>query len=212
MYEKIFKRTLDIIVAAVLVFVTLPITIAVAIAIKIETPGPVFYRQKRTGRYGEQFTFLKFRSTPPHNSVYDTSKKDTFTEVGKFIRRYSLDELPQLLHVLSGKMSLIGPRAWIPEYYDHMNDNQRRRNDVVPGITGLAQARGRNAISINEKINNDLEYVENISLRQDIKVIYLTLSTMFEKDTLEIGKHGISDELDVLRNQHGDAAAEGGAS
>ncbi len=178
-----------------------PFFIIIAAIIKLDSPGPVFYRQLRTGLHGKDFVCLKFRSTPPHNSVHDKSKDDEFTVSGKFLRRFSLDELPQFIHVIRGEMSFIGPRPWIPDYYKHMTAEQRRRNDVRPGITGLAQAYGRNNLSIHEKIAYDLEYVDNISFREDLKVIFVTIKTIFDHEAAHMGKSGIHDELDILRRQ-----------
>jgi lipopolysaccharide/colanic/teichoic acid biosynthesis glycosyltransferase len=136
------------------------------------------------------------------NNVRDLTKQDEPTRIGATMRRLSIDEIPQLINVLHGDMSFIGPRPWIPEYYDHMTDTQRQRNDVRPGITGLAQAYGRNSLTINQKIKYDLEYVHDISLREDIKIIFITLKTMFDKSTNEMGKNAINSELDVLKRQH----------
>ena len=99
-------------------------------------------------------------------------------------------------------MSFIGPRPWITDYYDNMNEKQRHRNDVLPGITGLAQAKGRNNISINEKINYDLEYVKNYSFRQDVKIVFLTIKTVLSKEVADAGKNTIQNELEDLKTQN----------
>ena len=135
------------------------------------------------------------------NNVYDSTKKDEVTRVGRLIRKISVDEIPQLINVLKGDMSLIGPRPWLPEYFANMNERQRRRYNTRPGITGLAQASGRNALTIFEKIEWDLRYVNEITLIRDLKIIYLTLKTMFDESTLEIGKGGIAKELRELKEQ-----------
>lgn len=202
MYEKYIKRVLDFTFALILLILTLPITLLTSIAIKLESPGPVFFKQKRSGINGQLFTLMKYRSMSACNDVYDTSKKDEVTRVGAFIRRFSIDELPQLLNILRGEMSFVGPRPWIPDYYKNMNKQQRQRYNVKPGITGLAQARGRNALSIHEKISSDIEYVQKVSFHNDIGIALLTLSTMLDKSTLDAGKEGIKEELDTLRGQH----------
>ena len=128
------------------------------------------------------------------------------TKVGKFIRKTSLDELPQLFNILKGDMSIIGPRPWIPEYFELMTDEQRRRCEVLPGITGLAQACGRNNISVLEKIKYDLIYVDKISLFMDVKVIFLTIKTVLSKDGAEMTKSGVKQELaDLRKNKNKEA-------
>lgn len=200
-YEKYGKRILDVSISSGILLVASPISVVVAAAIKLDSPGPVLFEQQRSGLNGKPFKLMKFRSMTARNDVYDSSKRDEVTRVGKFIRRTSIDEIPQLINVVRGEMSLIGPRPWLPEYFASMNPDQQRRYDVRPGITGLAQARGRNALGIIDKINCDLEYVENISLVGDIKIVLLTLRTMFDESSLDIGKHGIQNEIDFLKSQ-----------
>ena len=199
---KYFKRLLDIVLAiAFLLIFTIPMII-IAIAIKLDSKGPVFFKQDRTGKNGKIFKLYKFRSMPVENDVRDFSKEDQHTRVGGFIRKTSLDELGQLINIAKGEMSFIGPRPWIPEYYENMNEEQRHRCDVLPGITGLAQCKGRNNITINEKINYDLEYVKNFSFKQDIKIIFLTIKTVFREDGADAGKSTIQNELECLKNQY----------
>lgn len=212
MYERFGKRILDVILALAILFVAIPIIVAVSAAIKLESRGPVVFTQQRTARGGGNFKLYKFRSMTSDNDVRDLSKGNQITRVGKLIRATSLDEIPQLINVLKGDMSFIGPRPWIPEYYRHMNEEQRHRVDVRPGITGLAQARGRNTLTINAKINYDLEYVNDISLKEDVKVIFLTIAAVFEKSEDTIDKHGIENELAVLREQDCEVLSGSGAS
>jgi len=202
MYQRYIKRLLDITFASIMLIAALPITLMVSALIKIESNGPVVFTQKRTGLYGKVFNLRKFRSMAHDNNVRDVTKQDQLTRIGKIIRSLSLDEMPQLVNVLRGEMSFIGPRPWIPEYFEHMTTKQRQRNCVLPGITGLAQAFGRNSLTINQKINYDLEYVKDISFKEDVKIIFITLKTMFDKSTHEIGKSGIHSELDILKKQH----------
>lgn len=204
MYERFIKRALDFAGASTILIVTSPVFIVIAIVIKLTSPGPAIFKQERTGLNGEVFTMRKFRSMAKDNNVNDVTSGDKVTKIGKILRATSLDELPQLINVVLGDMSFIGPRPWIPTYYEHMNENQRRRNNVRPGITGLAQAYGRNSLSIHEKINYDLEYVDNMSLRGDVKVIFVTVKTLFDHEAHELGKGGIHEELNVLRSQNGE--------
>ncbi len=198
---KYVKRILDLVLALICIIVfTIPMII-IAIAIKLDSRGPVFFKQERTGLHGKSFKLYKFRSMVVDNDVHDFSKEDKHTKVGNFLRKTSLDELGQLINIIKGDMSFIGPRPWIPDYYDAMNEVQRHRCDVLPGITGLAQARGRNNITIFQKINYDLEYVENFSFKEDIKVVFLTIKTVLSKEGADAGKNTIHNELEELRNQ-----------
>ncbi len=200
MYVKL-KRILDIIMASIaLIIFAIPMLI-VAIAIKIEDGDPIIYKSQRMGKGQKIFYVYKFRSMKTKRKELDgkLTHEQMVTKVGKFIRKTSLDELPQLWNILKGEMSFIGPRPWIPEYYDWFTTNQKRRADVLPGITGLAQAKGRNGISIFRKVNYDLEYIENMSLKLDIKVIIETIKTVFLKTDAEITEQGIKRELLELK-------------
>ena len=199
---KYVKRLLDIIISlsALLVF-SIPI-ILISIMIKKEDKGPVLFKQTRTGYKGKEFKLYKFRSMPIDNDVLNNKSENKLTKIGTFIRKTSLDELPQFINILKRDMSLIGPRPWIVEYYNNFTDEQKKRVDVLPGITGLAQATGRNNITIFEKINYDLEYVKNYSLLMDIKVIFLTIKTVLSKTGVEISKSGIHEELKELHDNY----------
>lgn len=200
MYRYV-KRFLDLVMAIILLVICFIPIIIITIAIKIEDGGPLFYKQERTGKNGKIFILYKIRSTPPQNDIHDFNKADVFTKVGKFVRKTSLDELGQLINILKGDMSFIGPRPWIPDYYEAMNEEQRHRCDVTPGITGLSQCKGRNNLSIFQKINYDLEYIHNFSFKQDIKIIFLTIKTVLSKDGVDAGKQTIHDEIELLKTQ-----------
>ena len=132
----------------------------------------------------------------------NTKCEDQYTKVGKLIRRTSIDELPQFINVFLGQMSFIGPRPWIPQYWQNMNEMERGRTKVRPGITGLAAARGRNGLTIFEKIDYDLEYVENYSLWMDMKVIVYTFRQVFVGEEVDAGKAGIHDEIKELKTRN----------
>lgn len=193
------KFMFDRLLAIFGLIVASPLMLLIAIAIKLDSKGPVFFKQERTGKNGKNFTLCKFRTMVKDNDVHDFSKADEHTRVGKILRKTSLDELPQLYAIAIGKMSFIGPRPWIPDYYENMNDAQRHRCDVRPGLTGLAQAMGRNSIGIIEKINYDLEYIKNYSLTQDIRIIFLTIKMVFTGSGADAGKGTIQSELDELK-------------
>lgn len=199
---KYVKMLFDFLFALLGIIITSPIMIIIAIAIKLDSKGPVLFKQKRTGKNGKDFYMYKFRSMAVDNDVHDFSKKDQHTKVGTFIRKTSLDELPQFFNIVRFEMSFIGPRAWITDYYELMSEEQRHRCDVLPGITGLAQANGRNNITIFDKINYDLEYIDNFSFMQDMKVIFLTVKTVLSKSGADAGKSTIQDELEALRKQN----------
>lgn len=197
-FYSFIKRLFDILCSIIGIIVASPIMLVIAIAIKLDSKGPAIFKQVRTGYHGRNFNVLKFRSMYVDNDVHDFSKKDQHTKVGTFLRKTSLDELPQLFCVFLGTMSFIGPRPWITDYYDSMNKKERVRYDVKPGITGLAQAKGRNNISIFEKINYDIEYVRDYSIFEDVKVVFLTIKTVLSKEGADAGKGVIEKELNDL--------------
>ena len=202
MYRKFVKRVLDVLIAILLLVLFAIPMILIAIAIKVEDHGPVFFKQYRTGRYGKVFRLIKFRSMKVDNDVHDFKCADKHTKVGSFLRKTSLDELPQVFNILKGEMSFIGPRPWIPDYYENMNAEQRKRVNVRPGITGLAQAKGRNGLTIFEKIKFDVHYVENLTFFEDCKVIFLTIVTVLSGKGADAGKETIKNELDALKKQN----------
>lgn len=198
---KYVKRFFDLIMALILVIIFLIPMIIIAILIKLDSKGPIFFKQERTGKNGKIFLLYKFRSMAVDNDVHDFNCQDKKTRVGNVLRKLSLDEFPQLINIIKGEMSFIGPRPWIPDYYENMTDYQRRRNDVLPGITGLAQVKGRNNINIIAKINYDLEYVKDFSFRQDVKIFFLTIATVLSKEGADAGKNTIHTELEMLMHQ-----------
>lgn len=199
---KYLKRIFDIIISLLVLIVFLVPMIIIGLIIKLESKGPAIFKQVRTGYKGREFYLYKFRSMSVDNDVLNKSSENKLTKVGKIIRKTSLDELPQVINILKGDMSLIGPRPWITEYYKNFTKEQKRRVDVKPGVTGLAQAVGRNNLSIFDKINYDLEYIDNYSLKMDIKVILLTIKTVVTNTGCDISKSGIHDELKELHNHY----------
>ena len=197
----VVKRVIDTVLAIILLVIfAIPMAI-VAIAIKLEDGGPVIYKSRRMGKGLKEFNTYKFRSMKTQREeLHSTlSHEQMVTKVGKFIRKTSLDELPQLFNILKGEMSFIGPRPWIPEYYVWFDDNQKRRANVLPGISGLAQVRGRNGINIFKKIDYDLQYVDNMSFKQDVKLVFETIATVFSKSNAEITEAGIKEEIRELQ-------------
>jgi len=175
------KYKIDKIIALLGLIVLSPLMIIIGIAIKLDSPGPIIYRQKRLGQNGKIFYMYKFRSMyegAEKNGVYDRKKDPRVTSVGKVIRRTSLDELPQLINVLKGDMSLIGPRpplVYHPWPYEKYTDEQKKMFLIKPGITGWAQVNGRKNLEWDKRIKMNIEYIEKMSLLLDLKILLLTV-------------------------------------
>jgi lipopolysaccharide/colanic/teichoic acid biosynthesis glycosyltransferase len=174
------KRALDIVVAVVGLAVGSPLLAACAVAIKLDTRGPVFYRQARVGMDGRPFRIWKLRTMSvgaeqAGAGLYIEPGDTRITRAGKTLRRFSLDELPNLFNVLTGEMSVVGPRPTVKEQVDRYTDRQRRRLEVKPGITGWAQVNGRTALSWPERIELDVWYVDNRSLALDLRILARTV-------------------------------------
>lgn len=180
------KRVMDVLVAGTALVASAPLQVFVAIAVLKKFGRPVLFTQDRPGRDGKIFRLKKFRSMLPVDAANGlVSDEQRLTNFGKFLRSTSLDELPTLFNVLQGDMSIVGPRPLLPEYLPRYSAEQSRRHDVRPGITGLAQVRGRNALSWEEKLALDLDYVGGRSMRLDLQIIALTIKSVLQR-------HGIS--------------------
>ena len=176
-YEKV-KRIFDLVIAGAGLLLLAPFFLLTALLIRLETPGPAFFRQERAGKNGRPFRIFKFRSmahVPKPVHGYQEQDDPCITRVGHWLRRFSIDELPQLINVLIGEMSLIGPRPALPHQVERYDSRQRRRLQVRPGMTGWAQVNGRNNISWEEKIGFDLWYVEHHSLQIDLYILIKTI-------------------------------------
>ncbi|KLU62669.1 putative sugar transferase EpsL [Peptococcaceae bacterium CEB3] len=176
-YLKI-KRVLDIFFALVLLTVTSLIMLAAAVAIKLESEGPVLFKQRRPGRNGVIFTIYKFRTmrVETEKDGEPLSDMERMTRVGGIVRKLSVDELPQLFNILKGEMSFIGPRPLLVQYLAHYTPQQMRRHEVTPGISGWAQVNGRNGVDWETRFEYDLWYVEHVSFRVDLMVFLRTLA------------------------------------
>jgi lipopolysaccharide/colanic/teichoic acid biosynthesis glycosyltransferase len=172
-------RALDVVLAAALLVVLAPLLALSALAIRLESRGPVFYRQRRVGRDGEPFELWKLRTMVPGAEsmgagIYVVEGDPRITRTGRLLRRFSLDELPNLVNVLRGEMAIVGPRPTVQEQVDRYTDRQRRRLEVRPGITGWAQINGRTSLPWPERIELDVWYVEHRSLRLDLRILART--------------------------------------
>jgi len=184
MYRRFFKPLFDKILALVLIVLFAPVMLVVAILIYFWDGRPVIFTQERPGYKGKIFKIYKFRTMTNEKDEFGNLLPDEkrLKGVGKIIRSLSLDELPQLFNVLKGDMSFIGPRPLLVEYLDLYTDEQKRRHDVLPGITGWAQVNGRNAISWKEKFEYDVYYVDNLSFWLDMKILFLTVLKVLKRE------------------------------
>ena len=184
MYKNYFKRLFDFTAALVGLLLLSPLFILVTLGLFIANQGKPFFFQTRPGKNETLFRIVKFKTMNDKKDVTGDLLPDAqrLTKIGNFVRKTSLDEIPQLLNVLKGDMSLIGPRPLLPEYLPLYNEVQKRRHEVRPGITGWAQVNGRNAISWEQKFEYDVWYVNHISLWLDIKILFLTVKKVFVRE------------------------------
>ncbi len=185
-YSLIVKRLFDFLAAFVGLLIISPLFVALIICLFILNNGKPFFYQERTGKDGKIFTIIKFRTmndkTDTHGNLLPALER--VTKIGNFCRKFSLDELPQLINILKGDMSLIGPRPLLPHYLQYYNERQNRRHEVLPGITGWAQVNGRNTISWEQKFEYDVYYVENQSFALDFKIILKTIDKVINRSDI----------------------------
>lgn len=191
------KRILDCSLALLGFILFSPLFIGLSVAIACNMGFPVFFKQKRAGLNGKPFFILKFRSMTNDKNENGDLKPDLerLTTVGKFLRKYSLDEIPQVFNVIKGDMSLVGPRPLLVEYLPYYSERHYRRHNVLPGITGWAQVNGRQSLKWSRKFDLDVFYVENQSFWFDLKILFLTASKVIKSDGV---KSGVSEEEDDL--------------
>lgn len=184
MYAKYIKRILDLILSLMALIVLMPLMIIIGILVRINLGSPIIFKQKRPGKNEKIFTLYKFRTMTDKRNIDGNLLPDEYrlTKFGKFLRSTSLDELPELINIIKGDMAIVGPRPLLVEYLPYYTEEEKHRHDVRPGLTGLAQVNGRNAISWEEKFLEDLEYIKNISVKNDIKIIFKTVGKVFKRD------------------------------
>lgn len=200
MYKSFFKRILDFTVSFIAIIVFSPIFMLVALLLLLNNKGSVFFFQKRPGKNEQIFKVVKFKTMTDKKDKNGNllPDADRLTKLGKFVRKTSLDELPQLINVLKGDMSLIGPRPLLPEYLPLYNNTQKRRHSVKPGITGWAQVNGRNAISWSKKFEFDVWYVDNMSFFLDLKIIALTILKVIKSEDINAKNMATTEKFNGL--------------
>lgn len=178
------KRLLDIVISATALILLSPFMLIIYLLVRINLGGPAFFLQERVGKDNKIFKMIKFRtmknSTDKDGNLL--SDNERLTKFGRFLRSFSIDELPELVNILKGDMSLVGPRALLVQYLEHYNSEQIRRHEVLPGLTGWAQINGRNSITWCEKFKLDVWYVDNWSLWLDVKIFFLTFWKVFKRE------------------------------
>lgn len=197
---KYIKRGLDFTVAFAALLIFSPLMLIVAILIKLNRDGPVLFKQERPGRGGKIFTVYKFRTMSVRTcdeNGRELSDFERMSKIGSFLRKTSIDELPQFINILKGDMSFIGPRPLLTEYLELYTPEQMRRHEVRPGISGWAQVNGRNTITWEEKFRYDVEYVDNLSFRMDMNIFIKTILNVLKQDGIN------SDEANTMEKFQG---------
>lgn len=188
-YCRYIKRVLDLVLATLLCIPAVPVVAACYVGIKLETCGPAFFLQERPGKNGRIFLLYKLRTMieETERDGVMLSDMERITKVGRIIRACSFDELPQIWNVIKGDMSFIGPRPLLEKYLPFYSDEQMRRHDVLPGISGWAQVNGRNEISWEQKFERDVWYVDNVSFALDIRILFMTIRNVFKRSGINAG-------------------------
>lgn len=197
MYQKYFKRVFDFCCALAAILVFCWLYIIVAVLVRIFLGKPVLFKQKRPGRGGKIFTLYKFRTMTDKKDENGEllSDEERLTKFGRFLRKTSLDELPEAFNILKGDMSVIGPRPLLVEYLPYYTEEEMHRHDVRPGLSGLAQINGRNTMKWEEKFKYDLEYVNNISFVNDLKIIFKTVLRVVKPTDILVGEQQVEGNL-----------------
>lgn len=184
LYCKLIKRFMDFLIAALSIIIFSPLLIILAVLVRVKLGGPVIFKQERPGLNGKVFKLYKFRTMTDAKDENGNLLDDEYrlTSFGKKLRSTSLDELPELYNILKGDMSIVGPRPLLVKYLPLYSDEQKRRHDVRPGLTGLAQVSGRNAITWTEKFNKDIEYVDNVSFGLDVSIFFKTIYCVLKRE------------------------------
>lgn len=206
----VLKRSMDVILATFVLVATAPVLLAAITAIYVTMGRPVFFRQMRPGRHETPFTLVKLRTmrlAPERHHSDGYGDAERLTRLGRWLRRTSIDELPSLIHVLSGSMSLVGPRPLLMRYLPHYTDRERTRHTVRPGLTGWAQIHGRNEVDWGERLAMDVWYVENQSLALDLRILWKTVALVLTRDGVVDAPASQQPDFDVARRAATDASS-----
>lgn len=203
MYRKFFKRLLDILISLTGMIVLSPVLLILWILVRMKLGKPALFTQQRPGKDGKIFKLYKFRSMTDEkdeegNLLPDEVRLTTF---GKKLRSTSLDELPELFNILKGDMSIIGPRPLLVKYLPYYSEEESHRHDIRPGLTGLAQVNGRNAIGWEKRFRYDVEYVNNLSFKLDCKILFMTVSKVLNRSGVLSGEEQTTIDFDIYRRQ-----------
>ncbi|MCK0136988.1 sugar transferase [Arenibacter sp. S6351L] len=201
MYKNFFKRILDFFIAIIMLTLLSPIFVLLTVLLFIFNDGQVFFLQKRPGKNERIFSIIKFKTM---NDKKDAEGNllpdgDRLTSVGKIVRKTSMDEIPQLINILKGDMSLIGPRPLLIQYLPVYTEREKQRHSVLPGITGLSQVSGRNNLGWDERLNMDVEYVENMSFLLDLKIFLKTIKNVITSKDVAVDSFTVMPTLDDFR-------------
>ena len=215
-YERFIKRPLDCFLASLAFILLSPVLLITAILVRVQLGSPVLFTQDRPGRNEKMFRLCKFRSMTDARDENGKPLPDDvrLTRFGRLLRSTSLDELPELINIIRGDMAIVGPRPLLPEYLPYYTEEEHRRHDVRPGLTGLAQINGRNAIANwEERFRYDLMYVNHITFMGDIKILFATLGKVVRRSDIQVGSEIKAGRLDVARRErHHSEVSENGHS
>ncbi len=208
MYAKYFKRMLDFILSLIALIILSPILLIVAILVRIKLGSPIIFKQQRPGKNEKIFTLYKFRTMTDNKDENGNLLPDSerLTKFGKFLRSTSLDELPELINIIKGDMAIVGPRPLLVKYLPYYTEKEKHRHDVRPGLTGLAQICGRNNLDWNERFEMDLKYVNSVSFKEDLIIIFKTISSVLKHNDIEVPRE--SHDLDAIRKIKGEEKDE----
>lgn len=203
MYAKYIKRILDFILSLLALILLSPLMLVIYILVRIKLGKPAIFKQQRPGKNEKLFTLYKFRTMTDEKDSNGNLLPDEkrLTKFGKLLRSTSLDELPELINIIKGDMSIVGPRPLAVIYLPYYNENEKHRHDVKPGLTGLAQVNGRNNLNWEKRFNLDLKYINEIAFLKDFKIIVKTIIKVFKREDIQIRNTGNSEDFNIYREK-----------
>lgn len=210
MYAKYVKRILDFTLSLLALIVLSPIMLILYILVRIKLGNPVIFKQMRPGKNEKIFKLYKFRTMTDEKDEQGNLLPDEqrLTKFGKFLRSTSLDELPELINIIKGDMAIVGPRPLLVQYLEFYNEEQKHRHDVRPGLTGLAQVSGRNSITWEEKFKQDIEYINHLTFKNDVKIIFMTIGKVFKREGISQDGEATMERFDIAQAQKQNAKIE----